>query len=109
MKAIDLIAIPPGPERDKHYIYPWTGPYEGEPTLYEMQHLKEYQSIWGKDSLAIRPECYRCGSKNTIWLRQEWCVCLNCIAIFTIDEAEDYQCFLEEERDKLREDSNWEW
>ena len=107
-KAKDLIKIPPGPERDKLYDYPWTGPYTGEPSSYETQYLSEHRRIWGKNSLATSPECYKCGSKDTEWLRQEWNICFNCLTVFTSDEALDYQCFLQEEQDKLIEDREWE-
>ena len=92
----DLIKIPPGPERNKHYKYPYTGPYSGELTVYEINHLAEFRRIWGADSLAISHECPSCDSIETEWIRHEWNICFNCQIPFTLTEALDYQYFLDE-------------
>jgi len=98
--ASELAKIPPGPERDKYYDYPYAGPYNGEPTQYEILHEKEFRELWGKDSLAISHECPHCSSKDTEWFRQAWCVCFDCIATFTLQDAIDFQIFLDEEYEK---------
>jgi ribosomal protein L37AE/L43A len=56
--------------------------YEGEPTDDEIASRKQ----WDKehyDRLAIRPTCPNCGSRNTSWLRQQFCVCFDCESSFS--------------------------
>jgi len=56
--------------------------YEGEPTDEEIQLRKSYDKD-NYDHLAVRPECPTCGSKKTMWIRQQWCVCFDCESSFT--------------------------
>ena len=100
LSAAELVLIPPGPERDKHYSYPYTGPYHDEPSQYEILHLKECRDIWGKNSLAISSECFLCSSTDTEWIRQDWCLCFKCLTTFTVQDAIDFQTFLDEEDEK---------
>ncbi len=93
IKAKDLIKLP-FEERDKIYRYPYTGPYSGEPELYEILFLKEYRDIWGHDSLATYHPCPACNSRKAEWVRQEWCICYDCLIAFDgwelyIDLTED--------------------
>ena len=61
--------------------------YEGEPTDEEIQARKQ----WNKDNhdhLAINPVCPTCGSKDTMWVRQQWSICFNCESSF-VNHYED--------------------
>jgi len=99
-KAKDLINLPIE-ERDKLYQYPYTGPYAGEPELYEILHLKESREIWGIDHLAIYKDCPACGNTKAEWIRQEWAICFDCLITFDafemyydlseMDKPEDYE------------------
>ena len=100
LTAAELILISPGPERDKYYDYPYTGPYEGEISQYELLHAKEFRDIWGKNKLAISHQCPLCSSKDTEWIRQDWCICFGCTSTFTVQDALDFQIFLDEEDEK---------
>ena len=83
--ASELIKIRPF-ERDKYFNYPYTGPYTGKPTLYEIQHLKEQLETWGVGRVGrdIHKVCPSCGSKKAEWLRNEWAVCYDCLLAFDI-------------------------
>ena len=97
-KAEFLISIPPA-ERDRYYSYPYTGPYDGEPELYEIMHLLEYREIWGVNHLAISPHCPNCEGTNTEWLRKEWSICYDCLIAFDAsDKVYDTQSYNKDER-----------
>jgi len=73
--------------------------YQGEPTDEEIQARKE----WDKDSpdhLAIRPQCLTCGGSNTMWIRQEWCVCFDCESSF-VNHYGDIRTEEEKEKDEF--------
>lgn len=77
------------------YQYPYTGPYSGEPDLYEILHLKEEQEVWGPNHLAIHKVCPACSSTKAIWIRCEWAVCFDCLIAFEWNER--YYDITEEE------------
>ena len=84
LTAKNLIKLSPE-ERDKHYHYPYTGPYLGEPQLYEILHRKEYLEIWGPNHLTIHHPCPACGQQGD-YVRNEWAICYNCLIAFDICE-----------------------
>ena len=94
-----LLKLSPGTERDRLYRYPYTGPYEGEPDLYEILHRKEAIGIWGPDRLSLYCVCPACGSFKAELIRNEYAICYDCLLTFeryeryidlTIDEEMEY-------------------
>ena len=85
LTATNLLKIPID-ERGKHYHYPYTGPYEGEPQLYEILFWTEHFRIWGNNSLAVRHVCPACGGKDTEWMRNRWAICYRCLLAFETNE-----------------------
>lgn len=96
--AKELIKVPPD-QRDNMYLYPYTGPYEGEPGLYEVMHLEEFREIWGEDHLTIHKTCPTCNSTEAEWIRNEWAICFNCLTVFEVVHYEPLPYYLEYEED----------
>ncbi len=100
LTATNLIKIPPL-ERNNYYRYPDTGPYSGEPELYEILHRQEFLEIWGPDHLATYHTCPACGGRAE-WIRSEWAICYPCLLAF--DAFERYIDLTEEEDMEHMED-----
>ena len=101
LTATNLIKIPPD-ERDKYYRFPYTGPYEGEPDLYEIMFWQEHYTIWGLTTPVIHKTCPACGSPDAIWWRDEWAICFHCVLAFDafemyIDLTDDTEVYEMEE------------
>ena len=94
LTSTNLINVPPL-ERDNIYRYPYTGPYTGEPELYEILHRKESLDIWGPDHLTTHLTCPACGSATAEWIRERWAICYPCLLAF--DAFERYIDLTEEE------------
>ena len=101
LTASNLIKIPPE-ERDSYYRYPYTGPYEDEPDLYEILHLQEHHNIWGPNPLTIHHVCPACGSLKAKWIRVQWSVCFHCLLAF--DAFEWYIDLTEDEEMESKEE-----
>lgn len=111
LNATELVKIPPS-ERDEYYTYLDRCPYTGKPELQEILMLKERIDIWGRDSLGndrSAGQCSRCSSNNTMWRREGWIVCFDCLAIFDVEEALDFQYFLEEEAENEERERLLRW
>jgi len=89
-KASELLELRPGPDRDKVYRFPYTGPYEGEPQLYEILHLKEWDKVWGSSHLTIYKTCPACGSTKAEWIRLIWAICFDCELAF-----DAFECYID--------------
>ena len=81
------------------YQYPYTGPYSGEPEIYEILYRKESEEVWGKNHLSIHKTCPVCGSSKAEWIRCEWAICYTCLIAFDWDER--YIDITEEKYDGL--------
>ena len=71
------------------------GLYEGEPEIVEILQRKHYQTVNGANSLAIYQICPAC-NKKAEWVRQEWCICFDCLISF--DGWELYTDLTEDEK-----------
>ena len=85
LTAADLLNVLPD-QRGSMYRYPYTGPYNGEPELYEILHRQEENEIWGSNTLTIYKTCPACGNPKAEWIRNEWAVCFPCLLAFDMWE-----------------------
>lgn len=105
LPASELIKIPPGPERDKHYDYPYTGPYCGEPQLDEMLYQMEREEVWDKSSLGISRSCPNCSGKHTHNTTRGWIICFSCLIAFTLEDSQGYYDVAGYEMDEREEET----
>ena len=75
-------------------IFDSFGQYTGEPALFEILQRKAYNDANGPDHLAIKKVCPACGSKDAVWVRNQWAICYECELAF--DAFEEYMDLTEE-------------